>query len=132
MEGSVAHTRPRRKACDGWPALRGDGREPFGRRGRVSRRCLYLTVPDQCPHVNPRWRPLGLVQVLEAPHRSGEPFDASEVLLDTSVQIVALTDGNPCVLVSFQLLPARLVRTTLLDIHQTRVAWFLEGFLPKA
>jgi len=54
QDGSVANTRPRRKAFDGWPALRGEGIEPFGRRGRVSRWRFYLTFLDHCHDFNAR------------------------------------------------------------------------------
>jgi len=65
-------------------------------------------------------------------YRSRETFDVSVVLLDTIVQIFALTDCNTLVMVSIQLFQTRLVRPTLIDIHQTRVAVFLESFLQKA
>ncbi len=72
------------------------------------------------------------MKVFEAKHRSREPFDASVVLLDNIVQIFALTDFNTFVMVSIHLFQARFVRTTLIDIHQTRFAIFIDGFLQKA
>ncbi len=62
MEGKGVHGEFRfcrkysikRKAFDGWPALRGEGIEPFGRRGRVSRRRFYLTFLDHCHDFNAR------------------------------------------------------------------------------
>ena len=72
------------------------------------------------------------MKVFEAQHRSREPFDASVVLLDDVVQVFALTDLDTCLMLSIQLFQANFVRTTLIDIHQTRFTVFIDGFLPKA
>ena len=72
------------------------------------------------------------MKVFEAEHWSRQPLDASMVLLDDVVQIFALTDFNTFVMASIQLFQARFIRTTLIDIHQTRVAVFIDGFFQKA
>ena len=53
---------------------------------------FHLPFLDHCQDFNLTYRPLSGMKVFEAQHRSREPFDASVVLLDTSVQIFALTD----------------------------------------
>ena len=122
----------RRKVFDVLPSLGCEGIEPFGRRGRVSRRRFSLPCSAHGHHVHPRSRPLGRVNVFEAPHRAREPFDTSGALLDTSVQIVAVTDVYTCVLVSIHLYQASVLGSTLIDMPQTRFAVFLEGFFQKA
>ena len=72
------------------------------------------------------------MKVFEAEHWSRQPLDASMVLLDDVVQIFALTDFNTFVMASIQLFQARFIRTTLIDIHQTRVAVFIDGLFQKA
>ena len=54
------------------------------------------------------------------------------VLLDDVIQVFALTDLDPGLLVSIQLFQARVIGSTLIDIHQTRFAVFIDGFLQKA
>ena len=54
FRGSVANTRPRRKAFDRWPALRSDRIELFGGRWLVSRRRLHLSFLDHRHHLDAR------------------------------------------------------------------------------
>ena len=72
---------------------------------------------------------LGRIKVLEVQHLGHFSLDASVVLLDDVVQVFALMDFNACVMGSIKLFQARVVRTTLIDIHQTRFAVFFDGFL---
>jgi hypothetical protein len=71
---------------------------------------------------------LDRVKVFEIQHRAGFSLDASVVLLNDIVEVFALADCNTFVLVSIQLFQARLIRTALIHIHQTRFAIFLDGF----
>jgi len=72
------------------------------------------------------------MKVFEAQQRARFSLDASVVLFDDVVQVFALTDFNAFVTVSIKLFQARFVRTTLIDIHQTRFAISSDGFLQKA
>ena len=72
------------------------------------------------------------MKVFEAQHRARFSLDASVVLFDDIVQVFALTDLDPFLHLSVHLFQARFVRTTLIDIHQTRFAIFSDGFLQKA
>ncbi len=72
------------------------------------------------------------MKVLETQYRTRQSLDASVILLNDIVQVFALADLDACVMVSIHLLQARVVRTALINIHQTGFAVFLDGFLQKA
>jgi len=68
------------------------------------------------------------VKVFEAEHWSRQSFDVSMVLLNDIVQIFALADFDTCFIVSIHLFQARVVRPTLINIHQTWITIFIDGF----
>ena len=64
------------------------------------------------------------MKVLETQHRPRQSLDTSVVLFNDIVEVFALADFYACMIVSIHLVQARLVRTTLIDIHLSLMAFF--------
>ena len=78
--------------------------------------------------LNPSQCILRRVETLEAQHRSALAFDASMILFDDVVEILALADFDTLVVVVIVALDHRRVRTAFIDVDQTRFSVSADGF----